>query len=122
MKIILAFSIIAQSLLAQEAPKSVVPAPSIAPALSTAMEGNKSMMVIDPKARAEDYIQAFDLMRKDRPILKIAVRTTSTLLTNVTEISATSGGTLLLVKVLSNQGSRMQIVPLEEMMELSYSP
>ncbi len=110
--------LLANALFAQEAPKS--PPASASPLVSTTT--NKSVIVIDPKARANDYVQAFDFLRKDKPTLKIAVHTTSAAIQNVTDITATSGGTLLLLKIFSNQGTRTQIVPVEEIMEINYSP
>lgn len=112
------FLLLANVILAQEAPK--VPMPT-APVV-TATNSDKSVIVIDSKARTNDFVQAFDMLRKDKPTLKIMVRTSSTTFQNVTDIAAAPGGTLLLIKVLSNQGPRIQIVPVEEMMEINYSP
>src|SRR5271156_4104758 len=104
MKILILFA--ATTLLAQEPPKM----PSTAPA-AISLSAGKSTFIIDPKARSSDLIQAFDQLRKDKPTLKILVRTPSTTFSGVTDISATTGGTLLLLKVLSNQGARIQVVP-----------
>lgn len=84
--------------------------------------GAKSLIVIEPKARASDLIDAFDFLRKDRPTYKIALRTVEAMFPSVADLSATTNGTLLLVKILSNQGARTQIVPIEQVLELSYSP
>lgn len=108
---------LANALIAQEAAKTP-PAPLVS-AMNT---GNKSIVVIDPKARAADYVQAFDLLRKDKPTMKIMVRTASGALMNVTDLTAASGGTLLLLRILSNQGTRIQVLPVEEIMEINYSP
>ena len=105
------FLCLASVLVAQEAPKA-----------AAAATGNKSIIVIEPKARAQDYIQAFDQLRKDKPTLKIMVRLTNGVALTVSELSATSGGTLLLMKSLSSQGTRIQVVPVEEIMEITYSP
>lgn len=83
---------------------------------------SKSVMLIDPKARASDFAQAFDFMRKDRPTQKIMIRTTTSELMNVTDITPSSAGTLLLVKTLSSQGVRTTIVPIEQILGVSYSP
>ncbi len=107
---------IAATLIAQEAP----PMPASAPIVSEPRA--RSTLIIDPKARSNDLIQAFDQLRKDKPTLKILVRTASGSFSNVTDMTATTGGTLLLIKVLSNQGTRTQVVPIEEVMELNYSP
>lgn len=117
MKYTPAIFFLAASLAAQEA----LPTPPSIPAVS-AMPNNKSILVIDPKIRANDYAQAFDFLRKDRPTLKIVVRTTSGMtFYNVTDLSVTQGGTLFLIKFLSNQGSKTQILPIEELVEIAYS-
>jgi hypothetical protein len=119
MKILL----LAAALNAQE-PAPTPPAPTLpaAPMVSS-MSDSKSFMMIDPKVRANDYVQAFDLLRRDKPTLKIVLRTSSGMTYfNVTDLSITHGGTLFLVKFLSNQGSKTQILPVEEIVELAYSP
>lgn len=110
----LLFLFFAHAVFAQEAPPAAVAA--------TTTTTNKSVMIIDPKARANDFVQAFDLLRKDKPTLKIGVRTSSGMVMNVTDITAAPGGTLLWIRVLSNQGTKIQVVPVEEMMEINYSP
>jgi len=112
---ILFLLIVANALVAQEAAKP-------APAISAMTSGNKSIIVIDPKARANDYVQAFDQLRKDKPTMKIMIRTTSGAVINITDLTAAPGGTLLLLRILSNQGTRLQVLPVEEIMEITYSP
>lgn len=116
----LLFFALATSLVAQEAEKPPATPP---PATNFPLTPqSKSLITLDAKARANDYVHAFDMLKKDKPTLKIMVRTTSNTFSNVTDIAATQGGTLLLVKLLSTQGSRIQIVPIEEIVEINYSP
>lgn len=115
------FFLFAHTLFAQEAPKPPSLPANTAPVISMDIP-NKNIMVIDPKARASDYVQAFDFLRKDKPTLRIMIRTADTLFTGVTDITASTGGTLLMVKVLSTQGSRTQIIPIEQILEINYSP
>ncbi|MBX7067057.1 MAG: hypothetical protein K1X28_07490 [Parachlamydiales bacterium] len=112
----LAFLLIANALLAQDAAK---PLNQSAAALDTS---SRSVMIIDPKSRASDFAQAFDFLRKDRPTQKIVIRTMTSELLNVTDVSPSSGGTLLMVKILSSQGVRTMIVPVEQITEIGYSP
>ncbi len=92
-------------------------------AAATASTMNRSIIMIDPKGRANDYSQAFDFLRKDKPTQKIMVRMMNgMILSNVSEITATQSGTLLMIKFLSNSGNKTQIVPIEDIMELNYSP
>lgn len=116
------FLLFSQALFANESPleKKAAPAASIA-AAKTSQPG--SFFVIDPKTRATDYVQAFDFLRKDKPTLKIRILLSNGQeLSQVTDLSTTHGGSLLLAKYLSNQGTKYQIIPVEELGELSYSP
>ncbi|PIS03261.1 MAG: hypothetical protein COT85_00855 [Chlamydiae bacterium CG10_big_fil_rev_8_21_14_0_10_42_34] len=109
------------TLFAQETHK--LPMPQATPSVAAASTTNdKNILIIEPKARAGDFVQAFDLLRKDKPTLKIMLRTSNHLIVNVTDITASTGGTLMYIKTLSNQGTRIQVVPLEEIMEIAYSP
>lgn len=103
---------------AQETPKLPEVTPKVPPLTSNSQ--SRSMIVIDPKVRSEDYVKAFDLLHKDKPTLKISIHTHEGNLNNVTDV--TSGGTLLIIKTLSNQGIKTQIVPVEEIVEITYSP
>ncbi|OGN56698.1 MAG: hypothetical protein A3D96_06155 [Chlamydiae bacterium RIFCSPHIGHO2_12_FULL_44_59] len=83
---------------------------------------NSSVIIIDPKARAKDIAQAFSALRKEKPTTKVILQTMDSSLYGVTDIKPTEGGTLLFIKVLSNQGATMHIVPVEQVMEIHYSP
>lgn len=81
-----------------------------------------SVIVIDPKARSKDLAQAFSILRKDKPSLRITVATTNGILNGVTEVVPSEGGTLVLIKMLSAQGSQTAILPVEQIMEIGYTP
>lgn len=111
------FLLIAGALHAQEITKP----PLDTAAAAVIDSSSKSVMLIDPKARAADYAQAFDFLRKNQPTQKIVIKTQSSVLMNVTDVTPSTGGTLLLVKILSAQGNRTQIVPVEQITEIGYS-
>ena len=114
------FLLLASSLPAQEAPH-----PEKAAAVAAAVvapEVDKSVLFIDPKSRAADYVQAFELLRKDKPSIKINLRAAGGTNLNISELTASSSGTLLFAKVPSNSGSKYLIVPIEEILEIAYSP
>jgi UDP-N-acetylenolpyruvoylglucosamine reductase len=82
----------------------------------------KTVFSIDHKHRTKDIIQAYDLLKREKPTLKVALRTTEgSFFENVTELTAASGGTLLFVKNLSKHGSKYTILPVEEIAEINYS-
>lgn len=82
----------------------------------------KSVIVIDPKTRSTDIAQAFEFLRKDKPSQKIMMRTSNGNLMNIVDVSPSTGSTLLLIKVNSNQGTRPHFLPVEQVMEITYSP
>jgi len=113
------FLLLAAPLLAEEPPP---PTEKPAPAYMAASGNTRAIFPIDPKGRANDLIQAFDLLRKEKPTLKITLRTMSGMVfTNVSEVSAAANGTILFIKYLSNQGTKTQMVLIEEILEVSYS-
>ncbi len=87
-----------------------------------ATELPKAIFPIDHKQRTADIVQAYELLKKDKPTLKIALRTTAgAIYANVSELTSASGGTLLFVKNISQQGSKYTILPVEEVAEINYS-
>jgi hypothetical protein len=90
-------------------------------AAAATMEGHSSM-IIEPKARAQDYREAFELLRKEKPTVKINIQTSTGTLANVSDLSAAANGTLMLVKVPFPQGTKYLIVPIEDIKEVAYSP
>ena len=105
--------------LAQETPPVSPPQKSAA---ASSTQSGKSLLMIDPKARAQDYVQAFDLLRKDKPTQKIMIILfNGMILTSVGEITASVNGTLLLIKYNSTSGNKYQVVPVEEIAEIAYS-
>lgn len=116
MKAIPFFLLAASSVLAQEAPP--VPEKAAAPAV---VDSEKSVLFIDPKSRAADYMQAFELLRKDKPTLKVQLKTSGGAAIQITELTASASGTLLFVKIPASSGSKYMIVPIEDIQEISYS-
>lgn len=117
MKYLLICLVATQFAFSQEMPKKVEEATAVS------MKGSdKSVIIIDPKMRAKDLVQAYSILRKEKPTLKVMVETTTGSLMGVSDISASDGGTLLLIKMMTNQGIRTHIVPVEQIMEIAYSP
>jgi hypothetical protein len=99
--------------------KTAAPSPA---AVAAAVQEAHSSMIIEPKARAQDYTQAFELLRRERPTLKINIQTSNGTLGNVAELSSADNGTLMLIKIPFSQGSKYLIVPIEDIKEIAYSP
>lgn len=92
------------------------------PAAAAASKDPRNLIVIEPKSRAKDYAQAFELLRKEKPSLKINIQTSAGTLANVAELTPAENGTLMLVKVPFTQGTKYLIVPIEDIKEIAYSP
>ena len=101
---------------AEETPPAVKTA---APAQNT---NTKSLFQIDPKARAHDLVEAFQLLKADKPTFKIALRCQNGFIhQNLIEVSASLNGTLLYIKTMSNHGGKLFILGTEEIEEIFYS-
>ena len=106
------------ALTAQESPAPPMPAESSALLRST----GRSTIVIEAKGRAEDIVKAYDLLKREKPTLRISAHTYSgAILSNVVEITAMPNGTLLLFRVSSTQGIKNVFVPVDDVIDLYYS-
>lgn len=83
---------------------------------------SRSTVAIDAKARSEDILKAYDLLKREKPTLKISARTYSgQILSNVVDITAMPNGTLLLFRTSSAQGIKNQFISVDDVIELFYS-
>jgi len=96
--------------------------PPAAPVAAAAIPDVRSSLLIDPKSRAHDFAQAFELLRREKPTLKINIQTPNGPIANVAELTAADNGTLMLVKVPFSQGTKYLVVPIEDIKEIAYSP
>ncbi|MFA5249987.1 MAG: hypothetical protein WC371_01070 [Parachlamydiales bacterium] len=81
----------------------------------------KSVLAIDAKKRAEDYLKAYELMRKEKPSSKIFFKLANgSSLQNIVDLVVLENGTLILFKTTTSQGLRYEIVPIEEIVLLSH--
>jgi hypothetical protein len=97
--------------------KSSIP---ILPPNSFAKE-QRSIMVIPPKERALDYVKAFELLKLEKPSAKIFFQLSSNkIINNIIDIALLDNGTLLLFKIATTQGTKLVIVPIEDIQEISH--
>ncbi len=81
------------------------------------------LMIIEPKARADDFVKAFDLLRKERPTARVLLQTYSgQTFSGVTDVSVLPNGTLVLLKLFGPAGQKYQIVPVDDLQDLTYAP
>lgn len=92
------------------------------PPPSNLREINRSALVIEAKARAEDILKAYDTLKREKPTLKISARTFSgQILSNIVEISAMPNGTLILFRLSSTQGVKSLFISVDDVLDLFYS-
>ena len=85
-------------------------------------EGNtKSIMMIEPEARARDYILAFDKLRGEIPPTKIYFQLEKQApINNIMSVELMQNGTLMLFRLSTPKGASFKIVPIEDVIEITH--
>jgi hypothetical protein len=87
----------------------------------TQTPSHQHYMLISPSARASDFQQAFELLRKEKTAGKVYFQLADgTTITNVIEMTLMPNSTLVLFRYNSNQGVRLQVVKLEDILNIFY--
>jgi hypothetical protein len=80
---------------------------------------SKHLMIIDPKLRAMDYQQAFELLRKEKTSGKVAFELANgKAISNIIDLTLMGNGTMILFRYNTPQGIQFQIVNLEDIVSL----
>jgi len=80
----------------------------------------KDVIVIDPKERSQDFAEAYEIIKKGKSPQSIIFHLSDgRALTNVTEMSAMKNGTLILFKIATNMGVKIELVPIESLLSIS---
>ncbi len=83
----------------------------------------QSYIPIDLKERASDYKEAFEALKKEKTSAKVFFQLANgTTITNIIDMSLTGNGHLILFKYNTQQGIKNQVVPVEQIVQLSYTP
>jgi hypothetical protein len=78
-------------------------------------------MMISPSARALDFQQAFEQMRKEKSTGKVYFELVDgTIISNIIDMNMMANSTLILFRFNSNQGIRFQVVKVEEILNIRY--
>ncbi len=84
---------------------------------------DQPLILIQPKARAEDFAKAFELLKKSSPTSRILLQTYSgQTITGLTDITILPNGTLVMLKLTGPQGLKTQIIPVDDLKDLTYAP
>jgi len=85
------------------------------------VSSGKSPVLIEAKARADDLVKAYEAFKKEQPTFRVAARLANgTSLSNILELSAMPNGTLFLVKLSSPLGTKLQIIPVDEIVDFYF--
>lgn len=93
--------------------------PKILPVPSSQLP-QRSIMIVQSKEKAADLINAFELLKKEKPSTKIFFKLYSgKTITNIIDVSMLDNGTLILFKVPTSQGTKSIVVATEDIEEIS---
>ena len=79
------------------------------------MNISRSTMIIDPKARADDYKKAFDILKQEKSTSKVFFQLADgTQISNVIEMQLLPSNTLILFRYSTPQGIKFHVVEIED--------
>ncbi len=97
------------------------PAVSSFPLQQMQQTSTQSYMMIAPAARAADFQQAFEMLKKEKTAGKVYIQLADgSTITNVIDMSLMSNSTLVLFRYNSPQGILLQLVRVEEIQTIGY--
>ncbi|NGX40166.1 MAG: hypothetical protein KR126chlam1_01511 [Chlamydiae bacterium] len=81
----------------------------------------RSVMIIDPKDRAADYMKAFQLLKTEKSTAKVYFTIAGGVeISNVIEMTAMPGGTMVLFRYSTPQGVKFQAVEIEDILGIHH--
>ena len=76
-----------------------------------------SIMIIDPKERANDYLKAWELLKQEKSTAKVTFTLSDgTKISNVIDMKLMPGDTLIVFRYSTPQGIRFQVVEVEDIL------
>lgn len=78
-------------------------------------------VMIDPKARALDYVEAFNKLRQEKTAGKVVfVCKDGSCISNIIDLQVMEHGSLLLLRYNSSQGIKFRVIALEDIQRLEH--
>ncbi len=103
-------TILAQENLNIEVPKNYAAASS----------SQKDVILIEPSKRAQDFAQAYEIIKKGKSPQNILFHLSDgRKISNVSELSPMTNGTLILFKITTNMGSKFELISIENILGIS---
>lgn len=90
-------------------------------ASSTAPQETRSMMIIEPKERANDYLKAFDMLKQEKSSAKVYFEIAGGMkITNVIDMKLMPNNTLILFRYSTPGGIKFQVVEVEDILGIHH--
>lgn len=105
-----------------KAKKTLSSTADIADTLTAAQDKTtRSIITIEAKKRADDYLKAYLLIRQSNPSSRIFFKLANgTTLINIADVAVLENGTLMLFKTTTTQGLKNDVIPVEEIISLGH--
>jgi hypothetical protein len=107
-----------QKKLEQEAATAAAATPNKTPAPENSA---RSLMLIDPKARASDYLKAFEALRQEKATSKVIFELADgSTISNVIDMKLMPEQTLIVFRYNTVQGVKFQVVAIEDLVGIRH--
>ena len=82
---------------------------------------SRSVMLIDPKARASDYLKAFEILRQEKSTSKVVFELANgTSISNVIDMKLMPDNTLVVFRFNTAQGIKFQVAAIEDLIGIKH--
>ncbi len=103
------------------APKQAMGQQKEIQALAQMMHPARSIMIINPKERAGDYLKAWELLKQERSTAKVYFELADgSKISNVIDMKLMPGDTLIVFRYNTPQGIRYQVVEIEDILGIMH--
>ncbi|GAB4187155.1 MAG: hypothetical protein Tsb0015_05600 [Simkaniaceae bacterium] len=93
-----------------------------AAASAKASAKENSLLIIEPKNRAKDFMEAYQTLKKEKAAGAIQFHLSSgQVLSHITDIKLLEGGTLLIFQMSTPKGQKFEVVKIEDIQSISFS-
>jgi len=90
-------------------------------ALSHMQEQSRSVMIIDPKQRADDYVKAFAMLSQEKSATKVYFELAGgEKITNVIDLKVMPSSTVIVFRYNTPQGIKFQVVDIEDIIGIHH--
>ncbi len=89
--------------------------------IMTEAQSARSFIMIDPKSRASDLKEAFELLKREKTGPKVILQLSDgSTISNIVDFTVATSGTLLIIKYNGMQGLKYQVINVEDISSISH--